>query len=368
MYISRVVDDKTLQPQKQDSFRACYVLPDPSPTEPLAESAYANITDSVLKAAAETYVVHVYLLFLFALSNRNSTSLYSCKNDLVDIELHTNYTAEYLHEELNEEQKKEIEEQINLEQRIRIGEVMPSEITPSQLLEAIGKHPENIFAPMPLPTRQITASQRNETNSWRVNMVSPYRQYPAYLSGMHPASHQQGVSSPASSYTASSPSTSSMIPQQSSQVDRPSNFSYGVPPPHKTNGRLQTEYRNAVTSAYAYRHNVVPGNRDSYANGTPYFHSPQSGYLPGSPSSSQSPYWVPLRQQVNPSNADAEVVILSDTEQEEFNRPHGETEVAMQIDSAASWKAELESLKSEMDAFEQRFSHRSRTTSYHKPK
>lgn len=199
-------------------------------------------------------------------------------------------------------------------------------------------------------------------------MVSPYRQYPAYLSGMHPASHQQGVSSPASSYTASSPSTSSMIPQQSSQVDRPSNFSYGVPPPHKTNGRLQTEYRNAVTSAYAYRHNVVPGNRDSYANGTPYFHSPQSGYLPGSPSSSQSPYWVPLRQQVNPSNADAEVVILSDTEQEEFNRPHGETEVAMQIDSAASWKAELESLKSEMDAFEQRFSHRSRTTSYHKPK
>lgn len=65
MYISRVVDDKTLQPQKQDSFRACYVLPDPSPTKPLAESAYANITDSVLKAAAETYVVHVYLLFLF---------------------------------------------------------------------------------------------------------------------------------------------------------------------------------------------------------------------------------------------------------------------------------------------------------------
>lgn len=42
---------------------------------------------------------------------------------MTDIQLHTTYTTEYLHEELNEKQKEEIEKQLTLEQRIINGEV-----------------------------------------------------------------------------------------------------------------------------------------------------------------------------------------------------------------------------------------------------
>ena len=51
--LSRVVDDKTLQPQKQDVMKAFYMLPAVSPTEPLRASAYTSIEDSVLRTVAE---------------------------------------------------------------------------------------------------------------------------------------------------------------------------------------------------------------------------------------------------------------------------------------------------------------------------
>lgn len=124
------MDDRTLQPQKQDLSNACYVPPDPAPKEPLAESAYGNLVDPVLRAAAETYVSTPSFHTLSLCANIGSHS-YSCKDDLTMIELHTNYTAEYVHEDLNEQQKQEIEDQITLEMRIRNGEIVePQPIQP----------------------------------------------------------------------------------------------------------------------------------------------------------------------------------------------------------------------------------------------
>lgn len=51
--LSRVVDDKTLQPQNQDVMKAFHMLPAVSPTEPLRASAYTSIDDSVLRTVAE---------------------------------------------------------------------------------------------------------------------------------------------------------------------------------------------------------------------------------------------------------------------------------------------------------------------------
>lgn len=49
---SRVVDDKTLMPQKQDLKKKYYLKPVPSPALPLPEGMYSHLTDPVLRATA----------------------------------------------------------------------------------------------------------------------------------------------------------------------------------------------------------------------------------------------------------------------------------------------------------------------------
>ncbi|KAG2177424.1 hypothetical protein INT44_007935 [Umbelopsis vinacea] len=131
----RVVDDKTLKPQKLVVMKAFYKLPAPSPIEPLKESTYIAIEDPVLKVVAE-----------------------ACKDKLADLQLHTSYTTEYLHEELNEKQKEEIEQQLTLENRIRNGEVVEGVAATQEIITIADTSPEiGVAAPSPLPPQLHTS-------------------------------------------------------------------------------------------------------------------------------------------------------------------------------------------------------------------
>ncbi|KAI8577869.1 hypothetical protein K450DRAFT_249653 [Umbelopsis ramanniana AG] len=135
---SRVVDDKTLKPQKLVVMKAFYKLPAPSPIEPLMASAYTVIEDPVLKVVAE-----------------------ACKHKLADIQLHTSYTTEYAHEELNEKQKEEIEQQLTLENRIRNGEVMEVATATQEIITIADSPPETDATQTPLlPHPQLPTTYR----------------------------------------------------------------------------------------------------------------------------------------------------------------------------------------------------------------
>jgi hypothetical protein len=80
----------------------------------------------------------------------------SCKDDLVKIELHSNYTSEYEQAGLNEQDKKEIEQQLSFEQKVRNGEIIPSPV-PSMAANVTYRRPYTLYTP-PSAARVPTSS------------------------------------------------------------------------------------------------------------------------------------------------------------------------------------------------------------------
>lgn len=199
---------------------------------------------------------------------------------MTDIQLHTTFTTEYLHEQLDEKQKEEIEKQLTLEQRTLNGEVVEEVTTVPEIVDRADISPRIDAIQSPLPPQpqfgtSILKFGPQPSHNHSRNNSSPIDSMPVSSIRSLPQPYHT-TQLPGSAVTPPSPSTSfGANPQYQQAIFIPSAT---VPTVWKQPLSSQSFNRSLDSSEQPYweNNNAYPQSTSDFSRNRQYPYNPSS--------------------------------------------------------------------------------------------